>query len=264
VVPTLERYSRLSRAHWGRDLVVWPETAVPHFLHKVEQRWLTPLAREAKAAGSELLVGVPVYDSVRDRYYNGAVLLTGTDQAYFKRHLVPFGEFLPFQILLGPLLDFMEIPMSDFSAGSGRPLVTIGNRQAGLSICYEDAFGPEVREALPEAGYLINLSNDAWFGQSLAPHQHLEMARMRALETGRPLLRATNTGISALIDARGRLLATSPLFQETVLNGAVQPMQGSTPYGRWGDGPLVGGLLLGLLLAGWGCRRGQGAKRSVP
>jgi apolipoprotein N-acyltransferase len=250
LAPTLESYGRLSRAHWDSDLVVWPETAVPDFLRRVEEKWLKPLAQEAARHGTQLLSGVPVYDPEGQRYFNAAVVLTEPGQAYFKRHLVPFGEFLPLKGVLGPLLDFLEVPMSDFAAGdAARPLVRVGKLWVGVSICYEDAFGAEVRQALPDAAYLLNLSNDAWFGDSLAPHQHLQMARMRALETGRPLLRATNTGISALIDHRGRLLTQSRAFEQVVVVGRVQPMQGLTPYGRFGDWPVLALLLLALGLA---------------
>jgi apolipoprotein N-acyltransferase len=139
--------------------------------------------------------------------------------------------------------------MSSFSAGTAaRPTLKVGEQVAGVSICYEDAFGDEVRQALPQASYLVNLSNDAWFGDSLAPYQHLQIARMRALETGQPLLRATNSGISALIGPRGQLQAATRDFVEVVLTGPVQPMAGTTPFVRWGNGAAV--LLMLLALGG--------------
>jgi len=125
----------------------------------------------------------------------------------------------------------------------------VGGTPVGVSICYEDAFGEEVMQALPEAAYLVNLSNDAWFGDSLAPHQHLQIARMRALETGRPLLRATNTGISALIGPRGEIIANTGAFEEAVLSGRIQPMAGATPFVRMGNGLAVGLMLAALGLA---------------
>ena len=138
------------------------------------------------------------------RYYNGLLSIGGEEDLYAKRHLVPFGEFMPFKAWLGPLVKLFEVPMSDFSAGgAGESLLQVGGLPVGASICYEDVFAEEVIRALPQAAYLINVSNDAWFGDSLAPWQHLEIARMRALETGRPLVRSTNTGISAVIDHRG-------------------------------------------------------------
>jgi len=251
-LPSMKKYAQLTRAHWDSDLIIWPETAVPDFLHRVEDSFLLPLAEEARRHDSHLLIGVPILDLESGSYYNAAWVAGRPGDAYRKRHLVPFGEFLPFEGLLRPLLSFMEIPMADFATGDeSRPIVRVGGTPVGVSICYEDAFGEEVAEALPEAAYLVNLSNDAWFGDSLAPHQHLQIARMRALETGRPLLRATNTGISALIDHRGDIVAATGAFEEAVLSGHVQPMAGATPFVRTGNGLAVGLMLavLGLALA---------------
>ena len=158
-----------------------------------------------------------------DDYYNAMLSLgvSGRDR-YHKRHLVPFGEYLPFDDWTRPVLDFLEIPMSDFSrGGNGKPLVTLAGYPVGIDICYEDAYGDEIIRALPEAALLINASNDAWFGDSLAPHQHLEIARMRAVETARYMLRATNTGISAIIDQHGVLRGTSPQFEKAILSDDV-------------------------------------------
>ena len=119
----------------------------------------------------------------------------------------------------------------------------------GTSICFEVAFSKEIAAALPQAALLVNVSNDAWFGDSLAPHQHLEMARMRSIETGRPMLRATNTGISAIIDYDGEILASSVQFETAVVTGSITPRQGATPYVRLGNSPLIILCSLFLLLA---------------
>ena len=236
---TLALYSRLSRDAGAADLVVWPETAVPAFFESVADEWLRPLAAELAGQGTTLVVGVP-YEPGRE-YFNALVSFAGGgEQVYAKRHLVPFGEYLPFDAWLRPLLTWLEIPMSRFSAGPDEPpLLDVGRYQAAASICYEDAFGRETRAALPQARFLLNASNDAWFGDSLAPHQHLEIARMRSLETGRWMLRATNTGISAVIDADGRVSVRSPQFAEHVLIADLQPRAGATPYVRFGDWPAV-------------------------
>jgi apolipoprotein N-acyltransferase len=152
--------------------------------------------------------------------------------------------------LLEPLVDVLQIPMCDFASGSDKkPLLTLAGHPAGISICYEDAFGEEVIEALPEAAFLVNASNDAWFGDSLAPPQHLQIARMRALETGRFMLRSTNTGISAIIGPKGELLDSSPAFEMHVLEGEIQPLTGMTPYARLGNWAVV---LLALVIFGAG------------
>ncbi|MBK9132369.1 MAG: apolipoprotein N-acyltransferase [Gammaproteobacteria bacterium] len=255
--PTVALYRELSRAHWDSDLIVWPETAMPMYYLQAEP-YLDELGEEARAHGSELLVGLIYLDPASGNYYNSMVSVGGESasrQVYHKHHLVPFTEYLPFNAVLGGLVDLLDVPMSDFSAGPARQApFEVAGQQVGMSICYEDAFGEEMIRMLPRATLLVNVSNDAWFGRSVAPFQHLQIARMRALETGRPLLRSTNTGISALIGYRGELLATSPQFEVHVLSGEVQPRQGSTPYVRMGNAAflaLAGAMLLaGMMAAG--------------
>ncbi len=251
-IPTLELYANLSRAHWGADLIVWPETAIPAFYHQVKP-YLKAIAEEARMNGSELLLGLPVYDQREKRYYNSMVAMGGMDGFYEKRHLVPFGEYLPWPELLGGVIDFFDIPMSDFSKGDDEtpPVLQVAGQKAGISICYEDAFGEEIVAALPEATLLINASNDAWFGDSMAPWQHLQIARMRALETARYLVRATNTGVSAIIDEQGRIRAASPQFEVHVLSGKVQPLTGLTPYAVFANWPLMVAVVLVLLAGLW-------------
>jgi len=249
--PTLRAYVELTREAFGNDVILWPETAIPEFLDRVREPLLEPLSVEARAEGAQLVIGLPVLDRERQTYYNGLISLGEGEDLYKKRHLVPFGEFMPLRPLLGPLARAFEVPMSDFSAGEAeRPLLQVGPHLAGVSICYEDAFAAEVVQALPEAAYLINVSNDAWFGDSLAPHQHLGIARMRALENGRWLLRATNTGISAIIDHRGRVQGTVPSFERGLFSAEVQPRAGATPFARVGNGLAIGlaWAMLGLAL----------------
>jgi apolipoprotein N-acyltransferase len=247
---TIELYTSLSRPRWDRDIVLWPETALPAFYHDA-RNFLRVLAQEAQAnGGATLVTGLPVMPPEEEgAYYNAVVRVGAPDQFYFKSHLVPFGEYIPFKALLGDLLDLLQVPMSDFSRGAiDQPLLEIAGVKAGVSICYEDAFGEEVIRGLPQANLLINVSNDAWFGDSFAPHQHLQMARMRTLETARPMLRATNNGVSAIIDHRGRVLSTTPQFQVAVLDGEVQPRAGATPYARVGNWLIVSLMMLMLLV----------------
>jgi apolipoprotein N-acyltransferase len=239
LLPTLQIYLELTREHLGNDLIVWPETAIPDFLHQVQQSLIEPLSETARESGSEIVIGVPIMESI-ERYYNGLISIGSVDDRYYKRHLVPFGEFLPLKTQLRPLIDWFEVPMSDFSRGSAeRPLLQVGEHAVGVSICYEDVFPEQVRQALPDAAYLINVSNDAWFGDSLAPHQHLEFARLRALENGRPLVRATNSGISAIIDHRGALIGSIPSFVRDTRTAEIQPRAGMTPFSRFGNRPTL-------------------------
>jgi apolipoprotein N-acyltransferase len=250
-LPTLQMYMDLTRQHWDSKLIVWPETAVPVFYHQVRDSFLAPLATEARQHGSDVLIGVPYGDPAKPRpYFNALVSLNRPDDHYFKRHLVPFGEYLPLRPLFGWVLHILQIPMAEFLAGDEwqRPIVAAGYPLAA-SICYEDLFGHEARAQLPAAAYLVNVTNDGWFGDSIAPAQHVQVARMRALEAARYMLRATNTGVSAIIDPHGRLLAQAPRLQKTTLTGSIRPLKGQTPYVLWGDLPVFLGLLTVLGLA---------------
>jgi apolipoprotein N-acyltransferase len=245
----LDLQMALSDPYWGYRLIVWPETAIPMFYHQaipvIEK--LQALAREHN---TEFITGIPFMDPTSKNYYNSVIVIGNNPDIYHKRHLVPFGEYLPFDRWLRPLLDFIQIPMSNFSAGHyARPLVRAGDMMIGVSICYEDVFGEEVIEALPQAQLLLNVSNDAWFGDSLAPHQHLQMARMRALESGRYMLRATNNGISAIINEKGKIVAQLPQFAPRALSGKARLYSGETPYVLYGNKTIVALCLLILVIA---------------
>ncbi|MBK6658227.1 MAG: apolipoprotein N-acyltransferase [Proteobacteria bacterium] len=242
-------YSELSAPHWQSDVVIWPETAIPAFADEVPEM-ITSLAHTARAARTTLLVGMPTGEPWSGgRYYNSVVALGSEPGRYDKRHLVPFGEFFPFKAALENLSRLLSIPMSDFSEGDIRQATLhAAGHAVGVSICYEDVYAREVRRALPQAGFLVNVSNNAWFGDTIAPHQHLQIARMRALEAGRYLLRATNTGITAIIDERGRVTARAPQFQPTALTGSFAARGGATPYVRLGDWPLFA-VLVTIVLA---------------
>lgn len=245
----IDRYFDLSAQAPKSDLIVWPESAVPAYLDQVDSGFIERLRRNSRAAGVDFLIGVVERDNDNGRYFNSVVSIGSQPGIYRKRHLVPFGEFPPLEPLFSWLMRNLQIPMSDFSAGvPDQPPLFAAGHKVGVSICYEDAFGNEIIRALPQASLLVNVSEDAWFGDSFAPHQRLQMARMRAREAGRPMLRAANTGPSAVIDHRGAVIARSPQFQVQVLAASVQPMQGATPYVRCGNWPLV--LALVLIVAG--------------
>ncbi|MGW8228933.1 MAG: apolipoprotein N-acyltransferase, partial [Gammaproteobacteria bacterium] len=246
----LDLYANLTRQHWDSDLIFWPENAMTTFYHTLADDYFAPLVAEAKQHGTDLVVGVPVLDLQTDQYYSSFVVPGDNPKMYHKRHLVPFGEFVPLESLLRGLISFFDLPMSSFSRGSDdQPPLKAAGQLLAPTVCYEDAFGEEVINFLPQATLLINGSNNAWYGDSFAPHQHLQISRMRALETGRPLLRATTNGISAIIDYKGYVVKRSPQFETYVLSGEVQPRSGATPYVRWGNWPVivVGFLVLGVV-----------------
>jgi len=246
---TVERYVALTRQHLDSDVVVWPETAVPAFYDEVEENLLAPLAEQFAQADVALVTGIPVLDKHSWQYFNAVISLQQPGRFYYKSHLVPFGEYLPLRAWLSEVLAFLPVPEADFSAGDPRqPLLRAAGYPFGASICYEIAFGEQLIKALPEAAFLVNVSNDAWFGQSLAPHQHLEMARMRAREAERYMLRATNTGISAIIAADGSLLVRSSQGRAEAISSEIQPLRGTTPYTRWGNWPVVVSALGVLVL----------------
>ena len=258
-IPTLKMYTELSREHWGSDLVIWPETAIPALYHQV-QPFLKKIAQEARMNSSELLVGIPVYNQQSKQHFNSMMSLGLHESFYDKRHLVPFGEYLPLKDYLGGIIDFFDIPMSDFSPGEQElPILKVAGVPAGISICFEDVFGEEIIDALPDAKLLINSSNDAWFGDSLAAHQHLEIAQMRALETARYMVRSTNTGISAFINEKGRIQSASPQFEIHVLTDTVQPLTGMTPYAVFANIPVV---LIASVVLGVGIWLGRQKKQS--
>lgn len=250
--PTIELYTRMTRMHWDSDLIIWPESALPTFYDE-SIPLLDSLDQEARENNTDMLVGIIYQEDYTQPYYNSMISVGSKRAVYHKHHLVPFTEFLPMKTVLADIVDFIDVPMSDFSRGAIDQLpLEVAGQKVGISICYEDAFGEQVIQALPEATLLVNVSNDAWFGGSIAPHQHLQIARMRALETGRYLLRATNTGISAIIDTRGDFQKIAPQFTETVLTDDVQAMKGATPYVRFGNLAvliIIGGMLIvGYLL----------------
>lgn len=229
---SLTIYGELMRAHLA-DLTVLPETAIPAFLDQLPRPYLEMLLNHALAQQGDLLFGVAVGDGAR--YANAAVSIgVSPTQLYNKSHLVPFGEFVPPGF--GWFLNLMRIPMSSFTAGPDRQApMEIAGQKVAVNICYEDVFGAEIIRALPEATILVNLSNTAWFGDSLAQPQHLQIAQMRALETGRPMLRATNTGMTAVVGVDGKVQAALPPFTRDALVAEVQGYAGSTPYVRWGN-----------------------------
>ncbi|MBS4095269.1 MAG: apolipoprotein N-acyltransferase [Sulfuricella sp.] len=248
---TLKLYRDLALGSRGR-LIVMPETALPLFIDQIPRPYYESLAAHAVELNGDVIMGAPEYDG---QHYFNSVLAFGVEpvQLYRKVHLVPFGEFIPLKPF-GPWLvhQVLNIPLDDFARGADNqaPLRAAGQKLA-LAVCYEDVFGEEMIRALPEATMLVNISNDAWFGESVAPWQHLQIARMRALETGRYMLRATNTGVTAILDQRGATVKIAPQAEITRLDGMAQGFSGATPYVRWGNLPVLAALVLMLAAGRW-------------
>lgn len=249
IVKTLKIYKTMTEKNWGSQLIVWPEAAVPTFPQDVQQ-YLASLKQEAQQHQAYIVYGAPYIDVSTHRYYN-ALLLTGLGNGiYLKRHLVPFGEYFPLKSLFGWFINRFQIPMSNFSPGPKyQEPMTIDHTQIAAFICYESAFPFEVLDDAQNKNLLITVSDDSWFGRSIALPQHLEMAQMRALEAGRYLLQATNTGLTAVINPFGKIIALAPFNQPYVLNSSVIPMSGATPLMRWHYYPIYSVTLLLLLIS---------------
>jgi apolipoprotein N-acyltransferase len=251
--PTKLRYRALNDQTGGARLVIWPESAIPELANEMA-RYLADIQASSRGRGADVVMGVVrVADNGTD-YYNSILALTGGVAFYDKRHLVPYSEYLPVPGFVRRWLRLMNLPYSDFTSGSELqpPMVAAGLRLAP-SVCYEDGFGSAQLALVRRADALVNVTNDAWFGRSPARYQHLQIARMRALETGRYLLRAANDGISAIVGPHGEVLGTAPEFQPAVLRGTVVPMGGLSPYARAGNWPVL--ALAWALAAGAGWRR---------
>lgn len=254
--PTIDIYAQLSKDEWDRDLVIWPESAIPKFLHEA---WPTLEAqgRLAATGGSTFVTGIPYVYQQNNAYvfHNTVLSLDGKREPamYHKVHLVPFGEVVPFASVLRAIAPFFSlegIPLQGFAAGADdQPPLPAGKHRLATFLCYEIVYADYVRQQAAAADILLTVSNDAWFGTSHGPHQHFQIARMRALETGRWLLRDTNTGTTGIVDDRGRVVAQAEPFTRTVLRGEVMPMQGATPFMVLGEWPVLIGIFALLALA---------------
>ncbi|MEM1114074.1 MAG: apolipoprotein N-acyltransferase [Pseudomonadota bacterium] len=245
--PILDQFERAMAPLYGTDIVVWPESAIPNFYQRAEL-WLAPIEAAADSTGTALITGIPYLDPEGSRYFNSIMALGQGRGVYHKQRLVPFGEYVPLESFLRGLIDFFDLPMSAFSAGerSQAPL-RAGALRIAPFICYEIVYPDLVASYASQADLFITISNDSWFGESIGPLQHLQIARMRALENGRYLIRGTNNGVSALINHRGEVIAASDQFVETTLFAAAEPMLGSTPFASLGSRPVLLGCALALL-----------------
>lgn len=242
---TIKQYIAMAQSSKA-TLIVLPETALPVIATQLDQGVKDALAAHAKSNNGDLIVGMVEYNEATEEYFNSALTYgSNPTQSYKKNHLVPFGEFIPLKQVFGWIYrDWLSIPLSDLSrGGTHQKPMQLSKQKIAVNICYEDVFGEEIIRQLPEATLLVNISNDAWYGKSFAAEQHMQFSQARAIETGRMMLRATNTGATAIIDPQGYVLAHAPHDKKTILNGNAQGYQGSTPYVRWGNWPVLLGFL---------------------
>ena len=253
--PTMLKYLDLTRVNYDADLIVWPESAIPA-LEPAVQDYLETVNRSALINNSAIITGLINYNFESKEYFNALLVLGKKNNEeqqgyyynhsnrYYKNHLLPIGEFVPFQELLRPLAPFFNLPMSSFTAGNYVQPNLVANNYHILPLnCFEIAFPKQLAANFTDdTDMILTVSNDAWFGNSHGPHQHFEIARMRALEFGKPLIRATNNGVTGIINHLGQVTSLAPQFEEVVLKGEVAFVEGDTPYSQWPN------LLLWLMI----------------
>ncbi len=259
-VDILNRYDNLIKKNWQSDLIILPESAIPASRNRVKP-WFDRWQQQSKNTKTHLLTGIVTFEK-KDEYYSSLISLGESQQRYDKYHLVPFGEFVPLEAWLRGLIDFFDLPMSSFSQGNQYQQSLVLNELVIIpAICYEIAYQSHVL-SIAKDGYhrgfpiLVTISNDAWFGRSWGPHQHLEIARMRALETGLPLLRSTNTGITAVMNYQGQIISQIKAFEENTLNYKGELTAKPTLFLTWGPFVTISlVIILGYGLLWFCCRQ---------
>jgi apolipoprotein N-acyltransferase len=246
VIPTMTLYKNLTEKTLGNDIIIWPEAAIP-VTKNVASPYIKLLGTEASLKHSAIITGIPE-ESINGNFFNSVTTMGLTNGTYYKQHLVPFGEYVPFQSLLRGIINFFDLPMSDFSPGpQNQELLNVFKYKAAVFVCYEIAFTDLVIEDLPKANFLVVVSNDSWFGKSFAAWQHLQIAQTRSIETGRYTLFCSNNGVTAIIDNHGNIIKIAPRFETFILTGEFIPMAGLTPWARTGSKPFVIIILLLLI-----------------
>jgi len=250
LTPTLSYYFKQSYMHLDSDLILWPETAIATYWDNIEPVF-EPLKAMAKKQNTHIISGTVIRETNNERanYYNSLIAFGAEDGQYYKQRLVPFGEYVPLEFWLRGAIEFFDLPMSAFKLPTKAQGLLTKNIPIAGNICYEIAYPQLVAQQATDAQIIVTVSNDTWFEHSLAPWQHLQMAQMRALENGKPVARATNSGVSALIDASGVITHIAPLYEQASLTGEVVLMKGNTPYNTGLNWPVFF-LSIGFILCG--------------
>ena len=244
--PSIRLYQAMTKESQESDLIVWPETGLFDAFNNHMDDVILPLQASLKRPNQSILLGG--FNVNQNNEVENSVLALSKDsrQVYSKRHLVPFGEYIPLLDYIRWLGQWIQLPYSNLVAGKSDGTLQVSGQIAQMTICYEDAFGAEIIQSLPRSTMLINVTHDGWFTGSLEPEQHMQIARMRSLETGRYMARATTTGPSGIIDEKGKVIATAPSYTKKIITGKLQPFTGATPYVRWGNWLIV--TILSVLL----------------
>ncbi len=260
--PTLERLTTLTKQADDAQWIIWPEAAIPITYHRATP-FLEHVHNQATAQQQALISGILFDDMTSQAYYNSAVGLGLANGIYHKTRLVPFGEYVPLEKWLRGIIAFFNLPTSIISSGPDEQIgLTVGNTRLATAICYEVVYPLLVAKQTRNRGVILTISNDAWFGRSWGPLQHLQMAQMRAIETGRFVIRGTNNGISAIINPKGKILQQSEQFIATVVSGNIRTVTGTTPFMRLGHLPLL--AFIALTLVGLGGFRLRTSLRARP
>jgi apolipoprotein N-acyltransferase len=245
----IDTYENLTLHNLNQDLIIWPEAAIPLPL-PISFPLFERIGNFLSERNIALIAGVPVELPDGQHFYNSLIGVGNAEGLYHKSHLVPFGEYVPFERWLRGVIAFFDLPMSSMISGStSQPPLTAQGYRFAPAVCYEIAYPMFVQNISKNADFILTVSNDTWFGESIGPAQHLQIAQFRALENGKYVLRATNTGLTTIIAPDGSIEAISPQFTQTVLLGTISPMHGQTPWNRWGGWPVIGCLLLTVLIA---------------
>lgn len=255
--PIINKYTELSTQHWDADIIVWPEAAIPAFESELPS-YLEYLDKEAKRNNSALITGILDFMPSKRNYYNNVIVLgtNGNDKyisshipRYTKHQLTPFGEYVPLEPVFRFLSNIFDLPYSSFSRGQYKQKNLIAKgRTFATAMCYEIIFDKQVKDNVTiDTNFILTVSNDTWFGSSIGPLQHMQMAQMRVRELQKPLIRATNNGVTAVTDALGNITQQLPQFEENVLKAKVIPTYGKTPFNIYGYWLLIALVILYLI-----------------